>query len=229
MWRSHMVVGASTWLALQALADPLTGMALDSREQACGAVIAAGGALLCDMDAPNSRLAQSLGPVTRLAARAIGRVFGGHRVGTHSLAFCAIVGALSALALSTGEVVRVSADVTLTVGQLVALATAYVASALIVALLSGLRGTRAAVLTAALVALGAWIAPPPGLVSVAVNIGCVSHLLADVLTPEGIVPLWPFSRRRVSLRLIRRTGDRRETLVVLATALVTLATWTGYP
>lgn len=229
MWRSHMVIGASTWLALQALADPLTGIALDSREQACGAVIAAGGALLCDMDTPNARLAQSLGAVTRLAARAIGRVFGGHRVGTHSLAFCAIVGALSALALSTGEVVRVSADVTLTVGQLVALAIAYVASALTVALLSGLRGTRAAVLTAALVALGAWIAPPPGLVSAAVTIGCVSHLLADVLTPEGIVPLWPFSRRRVSLRLIRRTGGRRETLVVLATALVTLATWTGYP
>ena len=229
MWRSHMVIGASAWLALQALAEPLTRMALDSREQACGAVIAAGGALLCDMDTPNSRLAQSLGPVTRLAARAIGRVFGGHRVGTHSLAFCAIVGALSALALSTGEVVRVSADATLTVGQLVALAIAYVASALTIALLPGLRGTRAAVLTAALVALGAWIAPPPGLVSVAVTIGCVSHLLADVLTPEGIVPLWPFSRRRISLRLIRRTGDRRETLVVLATALVTLATGTGYP
>jgi hypothetical protein len=33
----------------------------------------------------------------------------------------------------------------------------------------------------------------------------------------------------VSLRLIRRTGDHRETLVVLAVALVTLAIAGGYP
>jgi membrane-bound metal-dependent hydrolase YbcI (DUF457 family) len=229
MWRSHMVIGASTWLALQTLGGPLTGTALNSREQACGAVIAAGGALLCDLDTPNSRLAQSLGPVTRLAARAIGRVFGGHRVGTHSLTFCAIVGVFSALALSTGEILRVSAQVTLTVGQLVALAIAYLSSALTVALMSGLRGTRAAALTAALVALGAGIAVTPGLVAAALTIGCASHLLADVVTPEGIAPLWPFCKRRVSLRLIRRTGDRGETLLVLATALVTLATAGAYP
>jgi hypothetical protein len=32
----------------------------------------------------------------------------------------------------------------------------------------------------------------------------------------------------VSLRVIRRTGDRRETLLVLATALITLAISWGY-
>ena len=55
-----------------------------------------------------------------------------------------------------------------------------------------------------------------------------SHLLADVLTPEGIQPFWPFSARRFSLRMIRRTGDGRETLLVLATALITLAISWGY-
>jgi len=229
MWRSHMVVGASSWLALQTFAGPLTGTELNSREQACGAVVAAGGALLCDLDTPNSRLAHALGPVTGLVARAIGRVFGGHRVGTHSLIFCAVVGALSALALTQREVVRLPGAVTISAGQLVALLIAYVAAALTVALLTGLRGARAGLLSAGLVALAASTLAPAGLVSAALTIGCASHLLGDVLTPEGIAPLWPLSRRRVSLGLIRRTGDRRETLVVLATALVTLATVGGYP
>jgi membrane-bound metal-dependent hydrolase YbcI (DUF457 family) len=229
MWRSHMVVGASSWLAVQALVGPLTASELTWREQACGAVVAAGGALLCDLDTPESRLAHALGPVTRLLARVIGRVFGGHRVGTHSLIFCALIGALSVLALAQDEVVRLPGDVTLSAGQLVALAIACVTGALMVALLTGLRGGRAAMITAALVAVGATSQPPPALISVALSVGCVSHLLADVLTPEGIAALWPFSRRRVSLGLIRRTGDHRETLVVLVTALVTLATVGAYP
>jgi membrane-bound metal-dependent hydrolase YbcI (DUF457 family) len=231
MWRSHMVIGASSWLATQALAGPVTATPLDWRQRACGTVIAAGGALLCDLDTPTSRLAHSLGPVTRLFARAIGRAFGGHRHGTHSLAFCALVGALSAVALSDTRLVHVGAHVTLTVGQLAALVIAYLACALSVALLTGLRGVRAGVLTAGLVALGASTpAPAPaGLVSAALTIGCISHLLADLLTPEGIAPLWPISQRRVSLRLIRRTGDHRETLVVLTVALVTLAIAGGAP
>ena len=228
MWRSHMVIGASSWLAAQALTAPLTGATLDTRERVCGAVVAAGAALLCDMDTPNSRLANALGPVTRAAARIIGWVFGGHRRGTHSLLFCAAIAALSAVTLAQGELVHVSARWTLTVGQLAALAIAYVAASLSVACLLRLRGARAGVVAAGLVAAAASTTPPAGLVSAAVTIGCASHLLADVLTPEGIQPFWPFSARRVSLRVIRRTGDGREMLLVLATALITVVIAGGY-
>jgi membrane-bound metal-dependent hydrolase YbcI (DUF457 family) len=222
MWRSHMVLGASTWLAAQASAGPLTGTALDWREQACGAVIAAGGALLCDIDTPSSRLANTLGPITRLLARLVGRAFGGHRHGTHSLAFCAAVGALSAFALADGQVVRVGAGATVTVGQLAALVIAYLATALAVGLLTGQHGARAGMLSAALVAVAASTHPPAGLVPAALTIGCLSHLLGDVLTPEGIVALWPLSHRHVRLKVIKRTGDHRETLLVLAVAVATL-------
>ncbi len=228
MWRSHMVVGTSSWLALQTLAGPLTGSTLDTRERACGAVVAAGAALLCDMDTPTSRLANALGPVTRTAARLIGRMFGGHRHGTHSLLFCATVGALSIVTLGQGELVHVSARWSLTVGQLAALVIAYIAASLSVACLLRLHGIRAALLAALLVVVAASTTPPAGLVSAAVTIGCASHLLADVLTPEGIQPFWPFSPRRISLRVIRRTGDRRETLLVVTTALITLAVAGGY-
>jgi len=228
MWRSHMVIGASSWLAAQTLAAPLTGAALDARERACGAVVAAGAALLCDVDTPDSWLANALGPVTRTAARLIGRVFGGHRRGTHSLLFCAAIAALSAVTLARGELVHISARWTLTVGQLAALAIAYGAASLSVACLLRLRGARAAIVTAALVAVAASTTPPAAFVSAAVTIGSVSHLVADVLTPEGIQPFWPFSARRVSLRVIRRTGDGRETLLVLATALITAVIAWGY-
>lgn len=227
MWRSHMVIGASSWLALQTLTGPVTGTPLDMRERACGAVVAAGAALLCDMDTPASRLANTLGPVTRTAARLIGRVCGGHRHGTHSLLFCATVAALSTLTLAHADVVRFG-DVMLTVGQLAALAIAYIAASLSVTGLLRLHGARAALTTAALVAAAASTTPPAALVSAAVTIGCASHLLADLLTPEGIQPLWPFSSRRISLAVIRRTGDRRETLLVLTTALVTIAITGGY-
>jgi len=222
-----MVIGASSWLALQTLTGPLTGTPLDTRERACGAVVAAGAALLCDMDTPASRLANTLGPVTRTAARLIGRVCGGHRRGSHSLLFCATVAGLSSLTFAHAEVVRIG-DVMLTAGQLAALAIAYIAASLSVAGLLRLHGARAALTTAALVAAAASTTPPAALVSAAVTIGCASHLLADLLTPEGIQPLWPFSCRRISLAVIRRTGDRRETLLVLTTALVTIAIAGGY-
>ena len=130
MWRSHMVIGASAWLGLQTLADPVTGTGLDWRERACGAVVAAGAALLCDLDTPSSRLANTLGPITRTAARLIGRVFGGHRHGTHSIAFCALTGALSTLTFATAQPVHITDTVTVSVGELAALAVVYLAAAL---------------------------------------------------------------------------------------------------
>ena len=224
MWRSHMVVGASAWLGLQTLAGPITGTGLDWRERACGAVIAAGGALICDLDTPASRLANALGPFTRVAARTIGRVFGGHREGTHSLLFCAATGMLTAALVAQDHVVELAAGVTLRVGELAALAIAYFAAALSVALLlPALRGMTAAAAAVALVALAAATDPPAGIVSTAITIGCCSHLLADALTPEGIAPLWPLSERRLSVALIRRTGDWREGAVVLLIAAATVA------
>ena len=223
LWRSHMIVGASSWMALQTLTGPLTGQPLDSRERAIGAMVAAGGSLVCDMDTRDSRLAHSLGLVTQLAAAAIGRAFGGHRHGTHSPIFCAAVAAVCTTALAQPELVHVRPGVSVTAGQLVALAVGYVAASLGVALLLRLRGARAAVTAAVLVAAAAATAPSPGLVAAAFTIGCFSHLLGDGLTPEGVMLAWPFSQRRFSLALIKRTGDRREQLLILATAAVTVA------
>lgn len=227
LWRSHMVLGAGSWLALQTLSGPLTGAPLEPRERVIGAVAAAGGALVCDMDTPTSRLARSLGPLTRVAAHGIGRLFGGHRHGTHSPVFCAAVGALCATALAQHELVRLAPGVSVTVGQLAAIAIGYLAAALSVAMLLQLHGPRAALAAAVLVAAAAATHPPPALVWAAFTIGCFSHLLGDYLTPEGVMLAWPFTQRRFSLPLIRRTGDSREQLLILATGALTLAIAAG--
>jgi hypothetical protein len=47
--------------------------------------------------------------------------------------------------------------------------------------------------------------------------------VADLITPAGIAAAWPFAKRRVSVALIRRSGDWRESVLVLLTAAVTVA------
>ena len=39
--------------------------------------------------------------------------------------------------------------------------------------------------------------------------GCVTHILADMLTPSGVPLLWPFTRRRFIIPLVK-TGGRIE-------------------
>jgi membrane-bound metal-dependent hydrolase YbcI (DUF457 family) len=229
MWRSHMVLGASSWLAAQAAATAVSSTTLDSAQRASGALVAAGAALLCDLDTPSSRLANTLGPITRTTARLIGRVFGGHRHGTHSIAFCALTGALSTLTFATAQPVHITDTVTVSVGELAALAVVYLAGALSANALLRCHGARAATIALLSTTAVAAAEPSVALLSAAVTIGCASHLLADLLTPEGIAPWWPLSQRRVCLALIRRTGDLRETLVVTTTALVTIAITSGYP
>jgi membrane-bound metal-dependent hydrolase YbcI (DUF457 family) len=229
MWRSHMVLGASSWLAAQTAATAVSSTTLDSAQRASGALVAAGAALLCDLDTPTSRLANTLGPITRTTARLIGRVFGGHRHGTHSIAFCLLTGALSTLTFTTAQPVHITDTVTLSVGELAALAVVYLAAALSAGALLAWHGPRAATLAVLNTAAVAAAHPSTAVLSAAVTIGCASHLLADLLTPEGIVPWWPLSRRRFCLALIRRTGDLRETVLVTVTAVVTIAITSGYP
>ena len=46
------------------------------------------------------------------------------------------------------------------------------------------------------------------------GVGCISHLLADALTITGVPLLWPLTRHRFKLPLVR-TGGRSERLVNL--------------
>lgn len=54
--------------------------------------------LFPDVDHPGSRIARVGGPVTRVLARLVGRVAGGHRRGTHTVAAAGLVGAVVGVA-----------------------------------------------------------------------------------------------------------------------------------
>lgn len=77
MGRTHAISGAAAWLGVAAVVGTLPGPAIG------GAIICAAGALVPDLDHPNSLIAHRLHirPICRLVAR----LSGGHRHGTHSL------------------------------------------------------------------------------------------------------------------------------------------------
>jgi membrane-bound metal-dependent hydrolase YbcI (DUF457 family) len=83
------------------------------------------------------------------------------------------------------------------------------------------------VTAAVLVAAAAATRPAPELIAAAFTLGVTSHLLGDIVTPEGVMLAWPFSKQRFSVAVIKRTGDAREQLLILAIAAVTVAVTGG--
>lgn len=229
---SHMLVGGVSYLACLPITEAIGGRTLTGTEIACGTVVAVGAALVPDADTPNSTISRTLGLVTEGMAVVLGKVFGGHRNGTHSLAFAALTTGLTAAALARTEVVGPVdlgpfGDVTVTVGAIVAVVIAFLCLSLGLGKVLGERSERVTIVAIVLLAVAIAAGhPDPTVIVSAVAIGVVSHLLADTLTPEGTVPFWPLSRRRVSVPLVGSTGDARETLIVLAVAVWGLAlTW----
>jgi membrane-bound metal-dependent hydrolase YbcI (DUF457 family) len=81
MGHTHSLSGAAAFLAV----SPLLVSHPSPAAVAVGAVCAAGGALLPDMDHHSATPARAFGFPSRLLAWAIGKVSGGHRHATHSI------------------------------------------------------------------------------------------------------------------------------------------------
>ena len=227
--RSHMALGATAGIVATTLAQPSHNAA----QVALTTTIAAGAALACDLDTPNGLLANSLGPLTRVGARALGRICGGHRHGTHSLLFCGLTCLAVTIALQSSAPLHAFGH-TVHTGQAALAAVAYITTAMALSALAGIHGAHCVLLAAAAAALGVRIGTDTEAIAIAFSAGCWSHLVGDALTPDGIPPLWPASDRRVSLAVIGHTGDLREraitTVVILCLAVLvsnTLSTSQG--
>ena len=79
---------------------------------------------------------------------------------------------------------------------------------------AGLAGIVAATLIS--------LAPEADWLWLAIGIGCLLHMLGDILTPEGVPPLWPVSGWRFRFPIIGHTGDWRESIIAGACGLLTL-------
>ncbi len=206
---SHIVWAGAATLAAAGPLSSVAGHPLAPAQVAVAAGLAAGGALLPDLDQPGSTIARALGPVTEAVAHVVHKLSGGHRRGTHALVFPPLVFALAT--------------------TLLRIHPAALAPLLLVAFALVLRhaapGCLARPLAVGVVAAGATAAavafvPLGWFVPAALAAGCFEHSLADCLTSGGVPFLLPFSEHCFSLPLIRRTGNAME---VALTSIVSLA------
>lgn len=213
--RAHLVVGAAGFIGAVVPLMDAAGYPMSPGEVACGTAVAAGAAMLPDLDHPQATVSRSLGPVSWMASRLVSRIAGGHRNGTHSLLACALVG------LGMQALIDVSGENLWAVFAICFLCLSLVTRVL----LDG----HSAITTTILAGLGAAaclaVSPSFSWLAVAVTSGYALHLAGDIVTPEGIPPLWPVSKTRVRFPMVA-TGGKREQLVAICCGL--LCAWAAW-
>lgn len=182
--RTHTLSGAVTGATTS-----LYALHLSPAPVATFTLLAAGAALLPDLDHPRASLAHSFGFATRAFAWLVGKVSGGHRHGTHSLlGVAAFTAAAWAAATHQGTLAgRIGLGVLL---ALVLGGAAYGA---------GVKGHLAdllAIAGAVALVVTSW---GLALVPLAVALGCATHLAGDMMTDHGCPLAWPLSVRRAHL------------------------------
>ncbi|GAB2588436.1 membrane protein [Paractinoplanes abujensis] len=248
MGPSHALSGATAWLAGTWALDHFAGYEQSPLAVAVGTLVCAGGALLPDLDLSGkvtrnqggATVARTFGVFSLFVAEVIEKVSlgiytatrlsrdprrtNGHRTFTHTLPFAGLLGwGTTALAAHYGKW-AVVAIVFFTAGL-------------------ALRGLfdkwaeRAGwVIVTLCSAVIAWFtaANLPGdrgypMLGFAVAVGCVVHLLGDIITSAGVPILWPVPTGRRLWRMVGvpngmaiKVGGKVET-VVLRTAMVVIS------
>lgn len=182
-----------------------------------------GMAMLPDLDQPGSTSARMWGPVTSLAAHAVGAAFGGHRKGTHDFVVAPL--AFGAVALLAAQRPWASMLVLALAIGLALRACAFVIPG---------RTESTVIGNLALSWIGAWLltrhgAPSPAWLPIAVAGGTLVHIAGDALTDHGVpVPFTWLSGSRHTVELgLFRTGAAIET-VGFALAFSAVTAWQLY-
>ena len=165
--------------------------------------------MLPDIDHPAATVARSLGPVTQAISKVVSQLAGGHRMGTHSLPFAAAMGALTGIGLSHWH------------SPLLALILCFFFVSLCVRVLTEASGAVCAAISAAIAGVIVMAAPGQNWLIVAISLGCLFHMLGDLVTTEGIPLFWPLSKKKISIPICGNTGGMRENLIAGLCGLVT--------
>jgi membrane-bound metal-dependent hydrolase YbcI (DUF457 family) len=254
MGPSHALSGAAVWLGGSWALDYYAGYHQSPVEIAVGTAVCAGAALLPDLDLSGrvttgeggATVSKAFGRVSLFVAEVVEKASlgvysltrlrhdperdNGHRTLTHTLPFCAGMGALTTWACTAGGKWAVIAVLFLMLGfALRGLFHTFAEKAgwIIITVLS------------AGAAYATYLYLPAGrgypLLGVAVGVGCVVHLLGDIVTSAGVPILWPIPTGRRLWRMIGvpnglslAVGGRVETVLVRGTfTLVSLAAALG--
>lgn len=244
MGQTHALSGGVAWLAVAPVLGG-TGVQLSPVQLGAGAVICAGAALLPDIDHHDGTIANTFGPFTRVLCRGVGMISGGHRNATHSLVFAALAG------FGTAWLAANAATAWLFVVFLLA---GLVLKGLGMGvpdrdhLSAGLNAVIAAGIAVGMAGLDfgrpalnfGWYGIELGWAGLAVALGCLVHVVGDMLTPQGCAVLWPLPNR-LAVPIMSRTDGVVERwiiaplllfgglILVLRSQLGSLATeWLGY-
>lgn len=210
MGKSHLLLGSAGYLAVGVPILEASGHQTTLVEIGAGTIVAAGAAMLPDLDHPQATVARSLGPVTEILSKFVAKIAGGHRNGTHSFLACAL--------MFIGCTALFNADF----GKWAALAFVFLTTSLVMRTLTEADGWSGAIVSGIVAASIVTIAPGSAWLVDAIVLGYCLHLLGDVLTPEGIPPLWPVSKHRVKFPIIGTTGDKREAFIGVLCAIATV-------
>lgn len=228
MGKGHATLGVATWCVAAPMIVTATGNPISPGTLILGAIPVAGASLIPDIDHPNGSIANSAGPITRGIAKGAAALSGGHREGTHTLPFFAIVTAAAFLTVWAGN-------------MWAALAWYFVLSAFGAQALAktalhqkfnkkwqkhtGIFAKAycwafAALATGAAIAVygvgdsGAWWWLPWG-----VLIGHATHLVGDIMTTAGL-DLGIGLRRKVRFPILGDAGSARESIFTAVLAVV---------
>lgn len=190
MGASHAVTGAAAWLLIAGSVPTTLGIVngVDGPALSVGIVVAAGAALLPDIDHHSGTIARSLPPISTWAAKATERLSGGHRKGTHSIVGLAIAVFWGFIAATVAVPVGTSTYF-LGAGVFAVLLSAFAIRALDLVegrLMAWLVSISLA-LTVVVFGADNWLWFPS-----AVAVGYAAHLIGDLITVGGIPVFWPF-------------------------------------
>jgi membrane-bound metal-dependent hydrolase YbcI (DUF457 family) len=211
MGKSHLLVGAAGFLTVgKPLLEMTSHRPMTAGEIVAGTVVCAGAAMLPDIDHPMATVSRSLGPVTWFLSRATSRVFGGHRMGTHSLPFAAALSLLVTVALRHYP------------GPVLPLILCFFFTSLCVRVLTEADGFICAAISAGAASTMMMATPHSyGWLAQAIGLGCLLHMLGDVVTTDGIAAMWPLSREHVRFPIVGNAGSIRERWVAGGCGLLT--------
>lgn len=214
MGYSHTVSAAAGWLVL---VEAGVVHVPDTPTLIVTTLACAGAGMLPDIDHPNSSIANFIPPISCWAARFVETISGGHRKGTHSILGLVIFWAIAYF----------SANLTYNGIPWASLLLAAFSGGLALRVLGAPGGWFGALV----MGYAAYTTDSLVLLPWAISVGATIHLIGDLLTTRGLLPLYPIVIKPLiasplwkrsgymALPLLGDAGSRREkglTLVLSA-------------